>query len=267
MGKYERDWAQQAEQDVAAGLNGTSRSSSIQMVVDAVRQHFGTSDFRSRWSGGDTYATPGDVELTFPSGDIRYLELKFSKKQGEGTAKNLSQACFKKVSESIKGYQAWDEDLGLLSQRYQLVEQRIGRPLANIEDYQTNLYRLRDAKDPIITKIKNITKPGQISYAEYAAQELNRHLPMVNQLTAEILGINDHSFILCVVKNFESANQTVSFPDIRQGNLQVTNVVASGKSIKFQNSQAQDVLRFSVTWKNICQGGKTPCFNVFRGKV
>jgi hypothetical protein len=47
----------------------------------------------------------------------------------------------------------------------------------------------------------------------------------------------------------------------------VTKVEATGKSIKFVNASGKDVVRFSVTWKNICQGGSTPCFNVFIGNA
>ena len=45
----------------------------------------------------------------------------------------------------------------------------------------------------------------------------------------------------------------------------VSKVVNSGQSIKMLNQHGKVVLRFSTTWKNICQGGATPCFTVFTG--
>jgi hypothetical protein len=45
----------------------------------------------------------------------------------------------------------------------------------------------------------------------------------------------------------------------------VTHVEAKGKQIKLKNSKNKDVLTISVNWKNICQGGATPSFNVFIG--
>lgn len=268
MGKYERDWSQIAEQAVAAALNGQPSSPSIDMIAQAIRTKFNNEDFQAIWSGGNNYARPGDLELVFPHGRVQHVELKFSRKGGSGTAKNLSQACFnEKISNTIKGYQTYDEELGLKKFRYQLVENKIGRRLQSTDDYHETLYRLRDANDPVINQVAAITQPGQISYAQYAAQELNNHLPAANRLIDEILGLSDSSYVLCVIKNFESANQTVNFPNFTLNDCNVVRVVARGKSIKFLNSKSQDVVRFSVTWKNICQGGKTPCFNVFVGNA
>jgi hypothetical protein len=59
----------------------------------------------------------------------------------------------------------------------------------------------------------------------------------------------------------------VDFFDFTDMDRHVTKVEATGKSIKFVNASGKDVVRFSVTWKNICQGGSTPCFNVFIGNA
>ena len=71
----------------------------------------------------------------------------------------------------------------------------------------------------------------------------------------------------CVVKHYESKKQSVSFYDFSEMDSVVTEVVSSGQSIKLLNQHGKEVLRFSVTWKNICQGGQTPCFTVFVGNA
>ena len=57
------------------------------------------------------------------------------------------------------------------------------------------------------------------------------------------------------------------FYDFSEMDSVVTEVVNSGKSIKMLNQHGKEVLRFSVLWKNICQGGQTPCFTVFVGNA
>lgn len=272
MGKHERDWVETAEQAVAAGLNGEPQNDSISAVVQAIQQKIGTGYLNAVWVGGDTYKDPGDVHVLWPDRKDR-IELKFSHASGSGTAKNISQRTLtKKISSEILSYQEWDNNQGLKAKRYSLVEQRIGRSLATASDYCRQLRKFRDAQDPIIDAIADITGPGQETYAAYAAQQLNLYLDKVNGLVHDILGtsdLDDHQqdVLYCVIRNFESTKQTVDFFDFTDLDKFITRVESSGKSIKFYNKNSKDVLRFSVTWKNICQGGSTPCFNVFVGNA
>jgi hypothetical protein len=124
--------------------------------------------------------------------------------------------------------------------------------------------------DVLKEQLSFITGPGQVAYAQYAAEQLTQHLANVNILVNSILGSNDkfvvrQDMLYCVIKYFESDKQTVEFYDFLDMDRTISNITSEGKSIKFQNSKNRDVLRFSVHWKNICQGGATPCFNVFIG--
>lgn len=272
MGKHERDWVEAAEQAVSAGLNGEQQSAAIMKVVNAIREKVGTGYKNSVWVGGDTYKDPGDVHVIWSDRKDK-IELKFSHGKGSGTAKNISQKTLtKKIDSSIKSYQQWDIDLGLRDQRYNLVEQKIGRKLKTASDYCQQLRKFRDAGDSIIEQISQVTGPGQESYAQYAAQHLNSYLDKVNGLVHEILGTSDlddsqQDVLYCVIKNFETDQQTVEFFNFTDLDKFITRVENTGKSIKFLNKSGKDVLRFSVTWKNICQGGSTPCFNVFVGNA
>lgn len=274
MGKHERDWVEEAEQAVANGLNGQPCSAEIQQIVSAIQNKLGNDYLRAYWVGGDNYKDPGDVHIQW-SDRIDKIELKFSRASGAGTTKNLGQNTFhKKVNDSIIGYKQWDENANLRQQRYKLVESFIGRNLRNASDYCNELRKIRNS-DPdhyILNQLAEITEPGQISYAQYAAQELNQCLDQVNELVHTVLTTSDieperQDVIFCVIKNFQSENQTVEFFNFVELDKTITNVVSSGRSIKFLNRNGNDVLRFSVTWKNICQGGSTPCFNVFVGNA
>jgi len=272
MGRHERSWVEAAEQAVTEGLNGHEQSAAIAAVVAEIQQRVGLGYLRAVWVGGDNYKDPGDVHVIWPD-RIDRIELKFSHGSGSGTAKNISQKTLnKKIDNSILSYQDWDRSLGLQAQRYSLVEQRIGRKLSTASDYCHQLRLFRAAQDPIIQQISEITGPGQESYAEYASGQLNLYLDKVNGLVHDILGTSDlddsqQDVLYCVIKNFESDRQTVEFFDFTDLDKFITHVENTGKSIKFLNKNGKDVLRFSVTWKNICQGGSTPCFNVFVGNA
>jgi len=278
MSKYEREWSEIAEKAVADGLNGLEVSSAVQTVVDEIKKlvsELNPNDAiqSSVWVGGNNYKDPGDVHVCLASGKIERIELKFSRGFGEGTAKNLGGQTFsKKISATIASYPEHEKELK--EQRKVLVKSTIGRALKNDNDYVQQLRAMRDADkekfDQLKEQLSSITAPGQIAYARYAAEQLNQYLANVNILVNSILGSSDkfvvrQDMIYCVIKYFESDKQTVEFYDFLDMDRNISNITSEGKSIKFQNSKGRDVLRFSVHWKNICQGGATPCFNVFIG--
>ena len=275
MGKYQRDWAEEAEIEVANGLNNLPVNEYIVPIVDQIRKYIAENYkediFKAEWAGGNDYADRGDVHVFLKSSTKVPIELKFSKETGSGTAKNPSTTIFKKkLNIDIKSYPEFDSELGLKLKRFRLVENKIGRALKNDADYKRQLRHYRDTLDPIIDVIADITAPGQVAYAEYASKKLNNYLTEVNTLVNLLLGSNDakiaqQDLVYCVVKKFGSKKQTVEFQDFTSMDRTITRVESVGKSIKFLNKNGKDVLRFSVHWKNICQGGATPCFNVFIG--
>lgn len=273
MGKHERDWVEEAEKAVASGLNGAAQNCWIDAVVKHIQQKIPPAYHKAVWVGGADYHNPGDVHVHYDRDPMVKVELKFSHGSGSGTAKNIStKVLTKKVNSNIKNYPDFDAELGLRQQRYELIESIAGAPIPTATKYTSILRNLRNANDPVIDKIAEITAPGQIKYAEYAAQQLNQHLKQVNALVNSLLNTDSvdqlHQDVLyCVIRNFESSAQTVDFFDFTEMDRVITKVEASGKSIKFLNASGRDVVRFSVTWKNICQGGATPCFNVFIGNA
>jgi hypothetical protein len=281
MGTHQRDWAEEVEISVADAINGKSVDLHVWQVANSITNRI-SSLYQSPidhavWTGGNSYQNAGDVEVVLKDNSVVPVEIKISFIKGSGTKANPSTSVLKKhINENIKTYPQFDEELGLKTQRYALVEQRIGRPLKNASDYAKNLRNIRDTGNAdFLDVIADITSPGQEQYAMYAAEQMNNYLNNVNQWVKKILAGNNttqsvpvvDNLLYCVVKNFESKNQTVEFYDFTDMDSNITNVVSSGKSIKLQNKSGKDVLRLSVTWKNICQGGQTPCFNVFVGNA
>lgn len=270
MGKHERDWAEKVEKSITDGLNGIKQDDSIQLIVDSIKKQISEKIIKAIWVGGKDYKNPGDIHVYTPN-DIIKIEQKISRAKSIGTIKNLSSELFeKKISNEIKGYQKFDDELGLKSQRYQIVEEITGTKIETDKQYKSLLRELKKSNKNIIKKISQLTSPGQKQYVEYSSEKLKNHLNEVNELTSNILYINNKSeqeVLYCVVRNFESLKQTVDFFDFTNIDRKVTKIIPKGKSIKFCNYDGKDIIRFSVTWKNICQGGSTPCFNVFIGNA
>lgn len=283
MGDNQRGWAEIAEQAVAEGLNGGDVDVYIQQVSDAICQHLTilyprNPIIRAEWIGGDSYDDPGDVVAYLESDDIVNIELKFSHGRGSGTNKNPGAGFFnKKISTDIMSYNEFD--LPYRQRRLDYLSRYTGKTFKNYSAYCRELRAIRDSADQgnqdhanVLKAIADITNPGQAAYAEYAAAKLNNHLPRVNQVAKELLNLDGDEVIkqevvYCVIKQFESPNQTVEFYDYSEMDRQITKVVATGQSIKFLNASGKDVFRFAVNWKNICQGGSTPSFNVWVGRA
>jgi len=280
MGKHERDWVDIAEESVSAAINGKSTNGYINEIalsnIKHIEKKFNTTVISSKWTGSNNYACPGDVEVFTTEHPTIPVELKFSKENGSGTKANPSTNIVKKyLSPSVMSYPEFDAELGLKDERYGLVERYINRDLVNQSDYERTLREIRQDDKDFLDDIAEITKPGQVKYASYIAEKLNDQLDAAQNLTDSILGGNnttvdsdfDGEVVYCVIKKFETEKQFVQYYDFEEMNSMITKVISSGRSVKFQNTSGKVVLILSVTWKNICQGGATPCFNVFMGNA
>lgn len=288
MGKHERDWVEEAEKAVADALNGLPTNEFIANIANEIRQHVevknpGCQIIKAEWSGGNNYDDPGDVLVhvicTFQGGRIVNVELKFSRKKGSGTLKNLGQAFFqKKVDKTIQSYSEFEKDFK--DQRVKYLEGHLGTTFKNYSAYCRALRKIRDSADSgdvsqqqVIEKIVSITNPGKEKYAQYAAEKLNLHLDKVNNIVPDLLGLDEDNLVIkqgtiyCVIKCFESSKQTVEFYDYSEMDSQVTEVLAKSQGLVFLNKHNHVVLRFAVNFKNICQGGAAPSFNVWPGNA
>lgn len=272
--KHSRDWAEKAEISVADALNGEKVSKSISLIAEAIREKVTEPYWNAEWVGAESYDEKGDVHLNMVDNTKIPVELKFSKKSGSGTKANVTTNIVKKFfSEQTQSYPEFEE--GYRQRRYALVEEKSGLKGLTKKNYEKLLRKYREEEPEFLEKIAEIAGESQEAYALYLASVMNSSLDQTNKWVASILKgdhtVKDSNFegelLYCVIKNFESANQTVSFYNLQEVNSTVTKVEAIGKSIVLYNEVGNVVMRLSVHWKNICQGGATPCFNVFLGEI
>lgn len=278
MGKHERDWAEVVEQEVASALQGKSVSKYNENIARAVEKEiyetFHCSIKGAVWVGSESYDDAGDVHVYTDNSRKIPVEIKCSKQSGSGTKANPSTNILKKYLRDIMNYPDFDEELGLRSKRFELIEQHSGSYPQNNSAYQKILRELKKQNNGITDQIAEITLPGKVKYASYAADKMNADLKGTQALVDAILEGNNTTqdsytpdLVYCVIKMYGSSKQTVEFYDFDQMDSTVTKVTSEGSSIKIQNASGKSILTMSVHWKNICQGGATPCFNIFVGNA
>jgi len=292
MGKYERDWVEECEIAVSDSINGKKSDIYIDKISDSIvhkiNLDYETPIQKSEWVGAKSYDDPGDIHVYLINQKKIPVELKFSFSTGSGTKANPTTNILKtKINQDIQSMVEFEAEKNIHEKRLDLVESVTGKRPVNNSQYVRSLRAIRNqegTKGPgkkwlnngiTLDEISKITAPGQIEYASYVASKLNFYLKETQNWVDEILlGNNtakatviDSRVVYCVIKNFKQKNQTVEFYNFEEMDSTVSKVITSGKSIKIQNSSGKDILRISVTWKNICQGGQTPCFNIFIGNA
>lgn len=282
MGTLQRDWVEIAEQEVANAFTKKSKSKYINSIKKAIesdinKNYPNDTITHAEWIGAEDYSAKGDVKVYLKSGREVPVELKFSKSKGSGTKFNPTTNILKKYIDDprLQSYPEYDEMLGLKKTRYDMVESLVGHKMNSAAEYERNLRIIKKTNKPFIKDIADITKGGQIEYAFNTSKIMNEHLEGVQKMVDNVLDGNNtttdveitNDLIYCVVKNFENSKQSVEIYDFDDMDSKVANVISVGKSIKIQNKMGKDILRMSVHWKNICQGGSTPCFNGFVGNA
>lgn len=279
MGKYERDWAEYVEKQITAGISGESVENHDQSIVSAITDHienlYKKKIATARWVGAENYDDAGDIHVFLEDMIKICVELKVSQKEGSGTKANTTTNILKKYIDQAINYPDFDNKLGLLTKRYEFIQQIAGIYPSKASQYKKILRELRDTgRTDVLEKIAEITSPGQQQYAVYVSNLLNDNISSTQKMVDAILGGNNttkstitENLVYCVVKNYSGKNQTVEFYNFDEIDSTVAKVISSGKSVKILNNAGKSILTLSVTWKNICQGGATPCFNVFIGNA
>jgi len=288
MGKAERKWSDVAEKNVSEALNKSIHSNINDdnhsefdvTIAKTINNHLKKEsvDFsRSVWSGANNYTTPGDIELLNECGEkMDSIELKFSKKTNEGTFKNVGSTWFTKEF-GLTSYADFHKELGHEAASWAKVSEYCGvdvnkKPLYENElrAYKKKLSKSEWEDDSLKVFINSLASDSAGKYAKYVQEFFNNDVESLNiaiqrLLKSNISGSFNNLKFYYIIKNYEKKNQVVSVLDLSRISTQVSSVENSGKSIKILDSDGNVIIRFSVHWKNICQGGQTPCFNVFLG--
>ena len=188
------------------------------------------------------------------------------------------------MDSSIPAYADFDAVNTL--KRFNIVKDHLGLLPGSKAEYEKVLKEAKDAKiaqwPSLHAAISEATNPTKSKYAARVVKDLNKLLATdegkkkINQMVKEVFDGNntckpsDEDTKKCsyyvVVKRYEQDDQTQEIKDFEIcAHGEVVKAKASGYQIQLLNSEGKTVLNFATHWKNICQGGKTPCFNVFVG--
>lgn len=278
----DQSWARDKEKAINSMFNGfPSDDMYDNNIVNYIQQYYnmkyGEKIVGAVWNGrSGVNEKPGDIIVTLESGAVKTIEMKMSFSNLSGTIKNPGNKFFNIISEgAIKDYSTFEE--ALCEKRHKLLAEYLGCNIPNQCRFVKLLRGVRNKASKgckkskkLIEKIKEITEPGQTDYGNYVVENIAAYFPKLNEyISNTIFHINDNNQCVdfVVVKNYSSKNQTVSFYDYSTMNIKAVSVTSDGKTIFMFNSDNELIVRFSINWKNVCQGGGTPSFNVFVGNA
>lgn len=277
MNANRREWAEQVEIDIVNTLNGHNTNHLyVTQAVETLKAKFNIKS--AEWIGNGDYHTKGDIKLLTTDG-VKYIELKTSDKKTSGTTANPGQAFFGKLIEDTLSYTEWEKEDGVFQQRYNLVGNN--NPISKGEYEKTlRTWRSNDATNPIFKKIQDITNAKKGEYIDYLLPKLNKQLEKINSILYcikngehtikrinEVLSSNKlpaNDYFILVITQYKTDNPGVTLVDTYNTKYNITAIKKGGEqSMVFVDDTGTVVFRFAVNWKNICQGGATPCFSVF----
>ena len=295
MGKHERLWSEKVEKNVAAALNGAPSSDSDMRIAESIKRQVlsklpKTSTLGvATWTGGGAYSIPGDIMLevndSLAGRTEKNIEIKVSKKGGKGTKGNVGSTWFKKqVNEEILSYQDFDKRGGFKARRYRFLENKFGVTLKTKKEYETLLRERRDKEfikkpnkapvhGPTVTKIASIAGESKEEHASYVVKEINsskENFDKFNKAVSKVISGNNtvgHTDVeldeYCIIRHYGKEKQSEELVDFSTMDNDVKRVYSKGFGICAANQSGEIIVRFNVHWKNICQGGQSPCFNIF----
>ena len=276
MGKHERDWADAFGKDIVNYFNDNSLESTLAVKrgAEEVFIRFPNAD-RLTWDGDDNYEIPGDIGVYSNNTLIARNEFKSSKSNGTGTSANVSQGFFEMWFKNGIGYTKWEKQDGVWDQRWEIVEQLTGIKPTNQTHYQDLCRKLKTNKqlDPIV----EITNKKKSEYAQCIRGivekepkrmahllhilRLGRHtIPAIKEALNKEVFDTPRSIL---VAQYVDSNPQFSW-DKKASSIddEICSIETTNGGIMFHQHSGQEA-RFQIHWKNIAQGVKTPCFNVW----
>ncbi len=292
---YHRGIAEEFEKDLVSYLNlrNTNAKWNIKVVGNKIIDTF-PNIIEAQHIGSSAYNIEGDILLITESKAIN-IEIKMSEHYGKGTLANISQKIFKAINTEIESYQDFHnnyvyEDTNFKNWCWTKVGDAVGKKIRTASEYQTFLRNLRDSGSYIVDEIVEQTNFIKIEYNEYLISELLNTPDYLHKLTLLVRLLKDGIHTYADIKNEISelkpldqykqrseyyvvyvynvfGDVSCQIVDYSEALDTVHDIESNGQSIVLKNSEGKIIVRFSTHWKNICQGGATPCFNVFHGNI
>lgn len=293
---YHRGVSETFEKDLVNYINkkNTNAPRNIKIIGNEILSKFPTT-IEAQHIGSGSYDIEGDILLITEDKPIN-IEIKMSDSFGKGTLANVSQKLFQTINPGIIGYQDFHngyiyEDMPFKDYCWMLVGESMGKKIRTSSEYQVLLRTLRDSDSAIVDEIVEITNGIKLEYNDYLVDELKKTPDYLYKLTflvrllkdgihtyseiknylSEFKKVDDYKkrskYYVVYIYNASSSNISSEIVDYSKALDTVHSIDAVGQSLVLKNIEGQTILRFSTHWKNICQGGATPCFNIFHGNI
>lgn len=275
MGKYERDWADDLGKQICATFNGDANTDdAVMLAVETIHTRYPQATY-IEWTGDGDYSSIGDIMVYSGSDLCAAIELKSSRSGGRGTSANVSQNFFGEWFDSGIGYTAWEKQDGIWDHRYRIVEHLTGTLPRTQTQYVELCRALKDSGQ--LTEIIWRTNEKKSEYIQAIAPTIEANLDQMSVLL-HILRQGKHSIAAIREALVDSTitlprsilvgqwleddpqwswDEKASSPDDK-----ISSVAYTDKGIVFRQESGQEA-RFQLHWKNVAQGVKTPCFNIW----
>jgi len=275
MGKYERDWADDLGKLICASFTlETIDTLAVSRAVETIKTRYPQAT-HIEWTGDGDYSSIGDIMVWRDDQCVAAIELKSSRSNGRGTSANVSQTFFGEWFDGGVGYTAWEKQDGIWDHRYRIVEQLTGTQPRTQTQYVELCRKLKDSGQ--LTEIIWRTNEKKSEYIQAIAPLIEANCDRMSVLL-HILRQGKHSIAAIREALVDSTvtlprsiligqwldtdpqwswDEKASSPDDK-----ISSVAYTDKGIVFRQESGQEA-RFQLHWKNVAQGVKTPCFNIW----
>jgi len=228
---------------------------------------------------GTRHQEPGDIKVFKDNGVLGFAEIKTSLKTKSGTLANKGCASISNIFNNLEPYHTFVKNTMYSGKNYwQKVRELLKvNPLKNKPDEElyTKAREERDKKNSnALLTINALDKENKRKYInlmkeKYEKGEYNKEA--LFSLVSDLLkGINtkaQEKFRSNIIKTF-LVNTNNGFVMLQSDKVKISKENLGMSFLPeitsfFVTNNGEKILRFTLHWKNIAQGIKTPCFNIF----
>jgi hypothetical protein len=275
MGTFQRDWADDLGKLICASYTATSiDNQAVSLAVETIQTRYPQAT-HIEWIGDGDYSSIGDIMVWQSDQRIAAIELKSSRSNGRGTSANVSQNFFGEWFDEGIGYTAWEKQDGIWGHRYRIVEQLTGtlprnqtqyvnlcRELKDTGQLGEIVWRTNEKKSEYIQEIAPVIEadPQRMSLLLHILRQGKHTRDAIRQSLADSTITLPRSILIGQWLDTDpqwSWDEKASSPDD-----EIASVAYTDKGIVFRQCSGQEA-RFQLHWKNVAQGVKTPCFNIW----
>lgn len=250
---------------------------------------------------GDIYDNASDISIKMANGTILFIEVKMSEtKSGVGTKANMGQDSLTNFGLFIgdviswsqfrdsKKHTLWVKKYLDIFKNYPSNFKEIGS-INKLIEVRARYLRDNSGKE-ILAMIQRRDRREKIEYLKYLKQQKQDHENIKKFYILLMLGVHKEENILKLIKRSnlisELENLIVYYSNSNQGDIVITKEDVGGRIInlvknsifilcfpskntycviirKKSDNTTEKLLQIVFHWKNISQGIKTPCLNIF----